>query len=114
MIVASMRHAAETVLARRIPDEEQACAGVLDVLPELRRRGSRLGVVTAKRVSTVRLAFDVIPELEEHFDVVVGAEDTERHKPHPDPILEALRQLGAAPDDAAYVGDSPFDVQAAK
>jgi pyrophosphatase PpaX len=48
------------------------------------------------------------------MDVIVGAEDTERHKPDPDPLLEALRRLGAAPATAAYVGDSPFDVRAAK
>ena len=31
------------------------------------------------------------------MDVVIGAEDTERHKPDPDPVLEALRRLGAEP-----------------
>ena len=46
--------------------------------------------------------------------MLVGAEDTERHKPDPDPVEEGLRLLGAAPDDAAYVGDSPFDIRAAK
>jgi pyrophosphatase PpaX len=154
IILASMRHAAETVLERRIPDEQlmaavggpglvaqmqaldpervdelvrvyrehneplhaelQACEGILDVLPELRRRGARLGIVTAKRLPTVRLAFDVIPELERYFDAVVGADETERHKPHPDPILLALERLGAEPSESAYVGDSPFDVQAAR
>ena len=48
------------------------------------------------------------------MDVVIGAEDTERHKPQPDPLLEALRRLGADASDAAYVGDSPFDIRAAK
>ena len=43
---------------------------------------------------------------------MIGAEDTGRHKPDPDPVLEALRRLGADPADAAYVGDSPFDVRA--
>jgi len=77
-------------------------------------RGARLGIVTAKRLPTVQLAIDVIPELERYFAVVVGAEETARHKPHPDPILEALQRLGAHPEESAYVGDSPFDVQAAK
>ncbi len=48
------------------------------------------------------------------MDVVIGAEDTERHKPDPDPVLEALRRLGVDAADAAYVGDSPFDIRAAK
>jgi len=88
--------------------------GVFDMLAELDRRGHRLGIVTAKRVATVRLALDRFPLLDDLTEVLVGAEDTERHKPEPDPVLEALRRLGAAPGDAAYVGDSPFDIRAAK
>jgi pyrophosphatase PpaX len=62
----------------------------------------------------VQLALDRFPELAEQFEVVVGFEDTERHKPDPDPVLAALRKLGAEPSEAAYVGDSPFDIRAAK
>src|SRR5207247_257168 len=36
------------------------------------------------------------------------------NRPHPDGILRALELLDARPDEAAYVGDSPFDVEAAK
>jgi pyrophosphatase PpaX len=90
-----------------------ACAGVLDLLNELRADGRRLGIVTAKRHATVRLAFEVLP-LEPLFDVVVASEDTERHKPDPAPIVLALDRLGARPEDAAYVGDSPFDVRSAR
>ena len=154
IIVASMRHAAETVLGRAIPDEQlkaavggpglvaqmraldegrvdelveayrihneplhaelEPCAGIEDALRTLAREGRRLGIVTAKRRVTVQLAFEVIAGLEDFFEVVVGADDTERHKPHPDPILAALDRLGARADEAAYVGDSPFDVAAAK
>ncbi|HSO01715.1 MAG TPA: HAD-IA family hydrolase, partial [Gaiellaceae bacterium] len=53
-------------------------------------------------------------EIEHLFDVVVGSDDTERHKPDPAPIVHALELLGASPDDAVYVGDSPFDIRAAK
>jgi pyrophosphatase PpaX len=94
--------------------ELQPCAGILDVLPALRAKGRRLGIVTAKRRLTVQLAFDTLPGLEQYFDVVIGAEDTERHKPHPEPILTALDRLEAAAAETAYVGDSPFDIQAAK
>ena len=91
----------------------QACDGVLDLLATLKDDGRRLGVVTAKRRATLELAFEVLPELG-HFDVTIAAEDTERHKPHPQPLLAALGRLGEEPAHAAYVGDSPFDVQAAK
>ena len=92
----------------------EAFDGFLDLLPRLRGEGRRLGIVTAKRHRTVQLALDRFPELAEQFELVVGYEDTERHKPAPDPVLFALERLGAAPAEAAYVGDSPFDIQAAK
>jgi len=91
----------------------QACPGIADLLARLRGEGRRLGIVTAKRRATVQLAFDVCP-LGRYFDAVVGSDDTERHKPHPQPIVAALERLEARPEDAAYVGDAPFDVQAAK
>jgi pyrophosphatase PpaX len=95
-------------------DTLEACVGILDVLPRLRQEGRRLGIVTAKRRETVGLAFATLPELEPLFDVVVGSEDTERHKPDPDPLLFALDRLGGEPAEAAYVGDSPFDLRAAR
>ncbi len=92
----------------------EAFDDLLEVLPRLRAGGRRLGIVTAKRHRTVQLALDRFPELAEQFEVVVGFEDSERHKPDPEPVLVALAKLGAEPSQAAYVGDSPFDIQAAK
>jgi pyrophosphatase PpaX len=87
---------------------------MLELIPRLRAEGRRLGLVTAKRHRTVALALDRFPVLEEELEVVVAHEDTERHKPDPDPVLLALERLEATPEEAAYVGDSPFDVRAAK
>ena len=87
---------------------------LLAVLPGLKAEGRRLGIVTAKRQRTVALALERFPALEDEFDVVVTHEDTSRHKPDPDPVLLAIERLGGTPAHAAYVGDSPFDIQAAK
>ena len=83
------------------------------LIPTFRRQGRKLGIVTAKRHRTVALAADRFPELQT-FDVVIAYDDTECHKPDPDPVLAALDRLDAAPTAAGYVGDSPFDVRAAK
>jgi pyrophosphatase PpaX len=106
----------EAYRAHNEPLHEQleAFADVLALLPVLRDEGHTLGIVTAKRLRTVALALDRFPVLREATDVVIGAEDTERHKPEPDPLLEALDRLGGHARDAVYVGDSPFDVRAAK
>ena len=94
-------------------DELRCCPGMLDVLDRLRAEGRRLGIVTAKRRETIELAFARLP-LRDRFEVVVTSDDTERHKPDPEPILHALDRLGARAEDACYVGDSPFDVAAAR
>lgn len=90
-----------------------ACDGIVPVVERLHREGRRLGVVTAKRHATVALATHALPFLGD-LDVVVAWEDTARHKPHPDPILVALERLEATPAETAYVGDSPFDLAAAR
>jgi pyrophosphatase PpaX len=94
-------------------DGLQPCAGVVEAVERLRLEGRRLGIVTAKRQATVALAFGVLP-LRHLFDAVVTSDDVERGKPHPDGILRALELLGARAEEAAYVGDSPFDIEAAK
>jgi pyrophosphatase PpaX len=154
IILASMQHAARTVLGREIPVEQlgttiggqgivaqmqaldaehanellevykehndglhetlEAFDELLALLPRLKAEGRRLGIVTAKRHRTVQLALDRFPALEDDFDVVVGHEDTEQHKPDPDPVLLAIEKLGGKPSETAYVGDSPFDIRAAK
>jgi pyrophosphatase PpaX len=153
IILASMRHAIETVLARTYPEEELmanvggpgleaqmaafapdrveelvrvyrahneplhdellACAGMEQALATLKADGCTLGLVTAKRRATVELAFERLP-LAQFFDVVVGGDETTRHKPDPAPLHLALERLHAEPDAAAYVGDSPYDMQAAR
>jgi pyrophosphatase PpaX len=91
----------------------EACAGMENVLVRLRDEGRRLGVVTAKRRATVELAFASVP-LGHLFETVVGGDETERHKPDPEPLLVAAARLGVSPGLCAYVGDSPFDMGAAR
>ncbi len=86
-------------------------AGVEDLLKELVLRGARLGIVTSKSRDTVNMAFRSIP-VESYFETVVAADDTDFHKPHPQPLMLAMRRMDAAPDESVYIGDSPFDIKA--
>ena len=94
-------------------DTLEACTGMEDVLIRLHAAGRRLGIVTAKRRSTAELAFASVP-LGHLFETLVGGDETERHKPDPQPLLLAAERMHADPAQTAYVGDSPFDVRAAK
>jgi pyrophosphatase PpaX len=88
-------------------------AGVEQVLERLRDEDRKLGVVTVKSRRTVELTFELLP-LGSYFEVVVNGDDVEEHKPHPAGLERALELLDASTEGAAYVGDSPFDLQAAK
>jgi len=94
-------------------EELRVCVGMDDVLVALKEQGRKLGVVSAKRRRTVELAFASV-EIGHLFDAVVGGDEHERQKPEPDLLLLALERLGAESAIAAYVGDSPFDMQAAR
>jgi pyrophosphatase PpaX len=84
-------------------------------LARLRDAGLRLAVVTSKRRHSVEMALDTFPGLRDVADVFVTMEDTAEHKPHPAPLLKGLELLGnISPERAAYVGDAPFDVAAAR
>ncbi|HEY2072378.1 MAG TPA: HAD-IA family hydrolase [Gaiellaceae bacterium] len=94
-------------------EELLCCDGMDDVLERLHREGRRLGVVSAKRRVTVELAFEHVP-LGHLFEAIVGGDETTRHKPDPEPLLLGAERMGASPQETVYVGDSPFDVRAAK
>jgi len=48
------------------------------------------------------------------FDTIVASEDTARHKPDPDPFLEAARRLGARPERCVVWEDSGLGIEAAR
>ncbi len=87
--------------------------GVQETLVELRARGYTLGIVTSKARGTAMIAirnFALAPLV----DVMVFLEDTDRHKPEPDPLLEAARRGGFDPRRGLYVGDSIHDIAAGR
>jgi beta-phosphoglucomutase-like phosphatase (HAD superfamily) len=48
------------------------------------------------------------------FDTIVGADDTERHKPEPDVFLEGARRLGIAPSACVVFEDTDLGLEAAR
>ena len=98
---------------RPLHDELEAFPGVEELVEKLSKEGRKLGIVTAKGRQTVDLAFRVL-DLERHFDVVVTADMTKLHKPDPEPVETALELLGSRPAEAAFVGDSPYDIESGK
>ena len=87
--------------------------GAVEVVRTLYGAGIGLGVVSSKRQDMLERGLRLMG-LGEEFAVIVGLERTTRHKPHPDPIFAALAVWpGLTPRQAAMVGDSPYDMEAA-
>lgn len=86
---------------------------VPEVLAELRRRGYRLALVTSKRAASADYGLRMFA-LGEFFPVRVCADDVERHKPDPEPVLRAIAALAAEPREAVMIGDSPWDIAAGR
>jgi pyrophosphatase PpaX len=121
MELLSAQHAEALLDSYRLHNEEhhdaliQEFPGIEKSLTRLRSAGVRVAVVTSKRRFSVDMALKTFPGLGEVVDQWVTMEDTTEHKPRPEPLLKGLELLGNIPrEEAAYVGDSPFDVAAAK
>jgi len=88
--------------------------GVPEVLDVCHEAGLPMAVVTSK------VSWGATDELSQagilqYFAAVIGFDDTEQHKPDPEPVYAALeRLLVDDPSRAVLVGDSPADVFAAR
>ncbi|KKI92833.1 pyrophosphatase [Bacillus sp. SA1-12] len=86
---------------------------VFETIKTLKENGFKLGIVTTKIRDTVNMGLK-LTKLDQFFDVVVTLDDVENAKPHPEPVLKALAQLGSSPEEAIMVGDNHHDVEAGK
>lgn len=95
-------------------DEEcDLVASAREGLSALDARGVSTGLVTSG--SRDRVARELLRlGLERTFSVVVCSEDVRAKKPHPEALHRALGRLGVSAAAAAYVGDSPEDVEMAR
>ena len=84
--------------------------GVGDTLAMLHAKGYRLGVVTSGSHSRVTREM-TLSALNGLLDTLVCNEHIVNKKPHPEGLELALGKLGSSPDESAYVGDAPEDIE---
>ena len=83
--------------------------GVKSTLEQLHQRGIVLSVASSRGHDSLCHILDDCSILS-LFSLVLGAEDVERAKPDPFPVLLALRRLGFRAEDTIVVGDMPVDI----
>lgn len=93
--------------------EVEAFPGMVELIKRLKNEGYKIAVVTSRKGKTTHEGLDKFGVLKD-MEVVVTCDDTDIHKPNPEPILLALERLNVEPSSAIMVGDSIFDTECAK
>jgi pyrophosphatase PpaX len=95
--------------------DRMTCAyeGIVAAVAALHDAGHPMAIVTSKVGFMAERAL-VHCGLASYMRCVIASDSTAKHKPDPEPVLVALERLGALPADAVYVGDSPYDMLAAR
>ena len=98
----------------RLIDEIAPLPGARDLLLAIKERGHRLVLASSGKPQHVDAFVDLL-DARDIADAITSSEDAEASKPAPDLLQVALQKLGVSPDaDAVMVGDSVWDVEAAK
>ncbi len=108
-IITYYRMASEALLEKEL----EAYPNAHETIKYLKDQGCKVGVVTSKINKVASHHLD-ITKLSNLIDGLIGYDDVEKHKPHPDPLLKALEVFDTKASDAIYVGDHENDMIAAK
>ncbi len=91
-------------------EESHIVEGARETLVELHSKGYHLGIVSSGNHE--RVARELHKQrLASIFRVVVCNEHVKQKKPHPEGLECALREMNAARESCAYVGDAPEDIE---
>ena len=84
-----------------------------DTLAKLHAQHYRLGVVSSGNDERVNREIELFG-MGDLFEVVMCHEHITQRKPHPEGLHLALEKMALSPDNVAYVGDAPEDIQMGK
>lgn len=94
--------------------KESVCVfnGIEELLKVL-SQNHKLGIVTSKTKEEFEEEVTHFG-LNKYFGVIICADDTEKHKPNPKPLLKYMELANAKNKETIYIGDSIYDMQCAK
>lgn len=99
-------------LIRFLPDV-QLYEGTIELLEWVKSNDYKCGLVTSAISPEVKSFLEVM-DVDNYFDTIVCADHVTNKKPHPEPVLRALDQLGLKSGEAIMVGDMRADILSAK
>lgn len=82
---------------------------VKETLNLLKERGYILSVASSRQSVSLRgFLHDMC--VEDYISYILGADNVEKSKPDPEPVLKTLRELGIPAEESLVVGDMPVDI----
>ena len=87
--------------------------GARQALERFTKAGIALGLCTNKPEATCFPVLDAL-DLRRYFATVICGDPREYHKPDPRHVFHTLDEMSADRNDAAFIGDSEADIQAAR
>ena len=105
--------AAEKVLYMELIGEVEPMQGARQLLEEIKRRGHSVVLASSAKADEVEHYVELL-DARTIADAWTTSADVEQTKPQPDLVNSALQKAGAEAKEAVMVGDTPWDVQAAK
>jgi HAD superfamily hydrolase (TIGR01509 family) len=94
-------------------DEVSVMKGARRLIQELKDRGHTAVLASSAKEDEVDHYLDLLDARDLADDWTTSA-DVEETKPEPDLVNAALKKAGADPDDAVMIGDTPWDIHAAR
>lgn len=86
---------------------------VKEVLDILQENNFKLGIVTTKMKDSVYQGLEVAG-ITNQFDTIVTLDDVTHPKPHPEPVIKAMNEIGANPAQTIMIGDNSHDIESGK
>jgi HAD superfamily hydrolase (TIGR01509 family) len=105
--------AAEKALYFQLLPEVETMEGSRELIEDLKQRGHTVVLASSAKEDEVEVYLDLLGA-RELADAWTTSADVEETKPQPDLVNAALEKAGGSSDDAVMVGDTPWDVDAAK
>lgn len=83
---------------------------VIETLERLKAENIKMAVVSAKMRPGVELGLEMT-NIRQYFDTIVSVDDVTQPKPHPEPVLKAMHELGGRKETSLMIGDNSHDIE---
>jgi HAD superfamily hydrolase (TIGR01509 family) len=104
---------AEKPLYMAMIAEVEPLAGARELIADLKERGHTVVLASSAKQDEVEHYLDLL-DARELADDWTSSADVEETKPAPDLVRSALDKAGAEPADAVMIGDTTWDIEAAR